>query len=68
MLAEKQKELELEKKEMINLKSEIQMKDIQKEEIQLSLNKAQSELDKLNEYKCLKKFIDTSYMSTYIND
>jgi hypothetical protein len=30
---------------MINLKSEIQMKDIQKEEIQLSLDKAQSELD-----------------------
>jgi lysozyme family protein len=53
---------------MIDLKSEIQMKDIQKEEIQLSLDKTQSELDKLNGYKYLKKHADTSYMSTYIND
>jgi hypothetical protein len=68
MLAEKQKELELEKKEMINLKSEMQIKDIQKEEMQVSLDKAQSKLDKLNGYKYLKKFTDTSYMSTYIND
>jgi hypothetical protein len=68
MLVEEQKELELEKKEMINLKSEIQLKNIEREEIQLSLDKTQSELDKLKGYKNLKKLTDTSYASRAFND
>jgi hypothetical protein len=41
---------------MINLKSEIQMKNIEREEIQLSLNQTQME-----------KLADTSYISTQFN-
>jgi hypothetical protein len=52
----------------MNLKSEMQIKDIQKEEIQFLLDKAQIELDKLNGYKYLKKLSDTSYMSSVFND
>jgi hypothetical protein len=53
---------------MINLKSELQMKNIQREEIQLSLNQAQLELDKLKQPINQTKFRDTSYMSTQYDD
>jgi hypothetical protein len=58
------KGIRIRKKEMINLKSEIQMKNIQREEIQLSLNQTQSELNKLKGSINLTKLTDTSYMST----
>jgi hypothetical protein len=53
---------------MINLKSEIQMKNFQKEEIQLSLNQTQSELDKLKRPINQIKFTNTSYMSTQFDN
>jgi hypothetical protein len=53
---------------MINLKLELQMKNIQREEIQLSLNQAPSELDKLKRPINQTKFRDTSYISTQFDD
>jgi hypothetical protein len=44
------------------------MKNIKTEEIQLSLNKIQSELDKLKGYKNLTKLTETTYMSTPYDD
>jgi hypothetical protein len=68
MLVEKKKELELEKQNIHIFKLEIQMKNFQREKIQLSLNQAQTELDKLRRQINQLKFRDTSYMSTQYDD
>jgi hypothetical protein len=53
---------------MINLKSEIQIKSIEREEIQLSLVQTRLELDKLKRPINQTKFTNTSYISTQFDD